>query len=751
MATIRTAIEVQDRFSSAIDRLNAGLQIAINRFTQLNTAMNSNPKFNGVDRLDSKLRNTQSVVNNVNNTLNNTNNILNNTTNNIQNINNRLGDTNNMIVNINNRQNQLNDNISRSSVNADGLLGTIKKIAATYLGIQAIKGIFNASDSYMLTQSRLGLMNDGLQTTAQLNDKIFQSAERSRSSYIETAKSVAKLAILARDAFSSNDETVAFAEQMNKQFKIGGASIQEQTAGMYQLTQAMAAGKLQGDEFRSIRENAPLLAQAIATYTGKSMGELNKMSSEGEITANIIKKSLFAAADEANARFEKLPKTIGDVGTKIKNNAMKIFAPILTRINEIVNYNFDSIVGNILGVMRMISGIATDIINIGVSIGTFLQNNWGTIAPIVMGVVGAYVAFNLISSATSMILGAQALAHGVAGAAAMLQAGETMAATTAQWGLNAALYACPITWVVIAIIAFIAILYLAVAAINRVKGTSYSATGLIAGAFMAVGAVVYNVVAFIWNTFAAFYEFFLNVGIDKTYAVRKLFANLALNVINSAISMTRGIDQFATSMANAIIDAINISLKAWDAFVSVLSAVGIAEKLGLKSGGRFQQRVSITSDMENIKSNLEASVANAPDGYKTVQRMESKDPINEFKKYYAWGSNTSNMFDNFKLPGSDGKDPTNYDDLLKNADDTAGNTKGIKDKMDITEEDLKYLRDIAEQEVINRFTTAEIKVDMTNNNTINSDMDIDGVIHSFGEGLHEHLQTVAEGATYDNV
>lgn len=721
MATIRSTVQLQDNFTPVIRSMTNAMNICVSSFESMQRASN-----NSVNTVS--IQAARREVNNIEISLD------------------RMEAS---IRNASSQQQQFNNSLQQGQTHADGLTNKIGNAVKAYLGFQTARGIADASDTYILTQSRLGLMNDGLQTTEQLNDKIFQSAERARSSYVETAKSVAKLGILAKNAFSNNDEMIAFAEQMNKQFKIGGSSVQEQIAGMYQLTQAMAAGKLQGDEFRSIMENAPLLAQAISAYTGKSKGELKKMSAEGTITADIIKRSMFAAADETNARFEKLPKTIRDVGTKIQNNAMKIFAPILTRINEIVNYNFDSIVGNILGVMRMISGIATDIINVGVSIGTFLRNNWGTIIPIIMGVVGAYVAFNLISSITSMILGAQALAHSVAGAAAMLQAGETMAATTAQWGLNAALYACPITWIVIAIIAFIAILYLAVAAINKVQGTSYSATGLIAGAFMAVGALVYNVVAFIWNTYAAFYEFFLNVGIDKTYAVRKLFVNLALNVIDSTISMTKGMDQFATNMANAIIDAINLSLNAWDAFVAVLNTVGIADKLGLKSGGRFQQKVSITSDMESIKSKLEASVVNTPEGYKTVERMDSKNPVEEFKKYYAWGNNVSNMFDNFKLPGENGKDPTNYDDLLNNVKNTADNTGKMKDKMDITDEDLKYLRDIAEQEVINRFTTAEVKVDMNNHNTINNDMDIDSIIHHLGSGVFEGLQTVAEGATFD--
>lgn len=721
MATIRTAIQMVDGMSPTIRGMTNALNIVISSFEQMQRASNNSVDTSSIQAARRELAGAEVSLNQMESSIRNSN----------------------------SQQQQFNNTLQQGQSHADGLASKVGNIVKAYLGFQTVKGIADASDSYVLTQARIGLMNDGLQTTDQLNDKIFQSAERSRSSYIETAKSVAKLGILAKDAFSSNDEMVAFAEQMNKQFKIGRASIEEQKYGMYQLTQAMAAGKLQGDEFRSISENAPLLSQAIAEFTGKSMGELKQMSSEGQITASIIKQSLFAAADEANARFEKLPKTIGDVGTKIKNNAMKIFEPILTRINDIVNYNFDSIVGDILGVMSTIANVAIDIINIGVSIGTFFQNNWSAIQPIVWGVVGAIGAYLVSMALAKTVTLGLAIAEGLKTTAMLISAIATGTYTTAQWGLNAAMYACPIFWILAAILGLIVAFYMAVAAINKVAGTSISATGIIAGAFMAVGAIVYNVVASIWNTFAAFYEFFENVGLDKTYAIKKLFVNLATNVIDSAISMTKGIDAFATNMANAIVDGVNFAIRAWNSFIDLLEGTSIAEKLGLSKGSEFEHTASITSDMENLKSNLEASVANAPDGYKTVQRMEYKDPVDEFKKYYAWGSNVSNIFDNFKLPGDDGKDPTNYDDLLRDAKDTADNTGKMKDKMDITDEDLKYLRDMAEQEVINRFTTAEVKVDMVNHNSISNDMDLDGIIDHLGSGLSESLQTVAEGATYD--
>jgi len=746
MATIRTAVQMVDQMSPVVRGITNALNICISSFESMQAASSNAVNTESLQAARRELAGAEASFNQVEASINNSN----------------------------NAQNQFNHTMQEGHNHANSLLETIKGVAMGMLaaqvvmgGIQAIENGFKASDQYVQTQARLNLMNDGLRTTAELNDMIFQSAERSRSSYTETAKTVAKLGILAKDAFSSNEETVAFAEQMNKQFKIGGASIEEQTAGMYQLTQAMASGKLQGDEFHSIKETAPLLAQAISDFTGKSMGDLQKMSSKGEITADIIKKSLFSAADEANAKFETLPKTIGDVGTKIQNNAVKIFAPILTRINDIVNFNFDSMVNNVLGVMSVISIIGMGIINVGVAIGTFFQNNWGIIEPIILAIVGALLLYKGAMIAGAIATGISSLVNsiyalGAYNACASLAATElaiygkvsaqtleamaTASATAAQWGFNAALLACPTFWIIAAIIAVIAILYIVVAVMNKVQGTSTSATGIIAGTFMALGAVIQNVIAFLWNTIAAFVEFYANVFTNPTEASKRLFINLGLAVIDAMLGATRGCDHFATNMANAIIGGINNVIDVWNYFVDILSNAGIADKLGMGKTERWNYTASITSDMDNAKAELQAQLANTQSDYITVPRMDSKDIGAAFNGGYKWGYDVSNMFTMPEVPKSD---PPNYDDLLNNVKDTAGNTKDIKDKMDITDEDLKYLRDIAEQDVINRFTTAEVKVDMVNHNNVNSEVDLDGIINSLGEGVYEGLQTVAEGATYD--
>jgi len=740
MATIRTAFQLVDGMSPSIRGITNALNICISSFESMQAASSNAIDVSSLEAARRELAGAEASFNEVERS----------------------------VDSACDSQNKFNHSMREGHGHASSLLETIKGVAAGMLaaqvvmsGIQAVSNTIKASDQLGQTKARLGLINDGLRTTDELQNMIFQSAQRSRASYTDTANVVAKLGILAKNAFSSNEEAVAFAEQMNKQFKIGGASLEEQTAGMYQLTQAMASGKLQGDEFRSIMENAPMLAQAIATYTGKSMGELRKVSAEGEITAGIIKKSLFSAAEDTEARFAKMPKTIGEAWTSIKNQGLMAFQPVLLKINEVVNNpNFNTMVMQMVYGISMISMAVLNLINLISSVSAFFQNNWSIIAPIVWAIVtalGAYLVMmglvNMANMASAISTGAASLAADIYAASLDMQAGSTFFATAAQYGLNAALLACPITWVVLAIIALIAIFYLAVAAVNKFAGTSYSATGLIAGTFVAMGAVIYNVIAYVWNVFAAYVEFFANVFTNPVEAVKRLHINLALTIIDSMLAATRGCDQFATNMANAIIEGINMAINAWNEFVDLLNSFGgVGDKLGLGKGSTLGYTASITSDLDSAKANLEGYLANTPDNYITVPRMEAKDIGSAFNSGYAWGANAENYLGNmFSIPDNQVGNGSgfNYDDLLNNAKDTADNTGKIKDKMDITDEDLKYLRDIAEQEVINRFTTAEINVDMTNHNTINNGMDIDGIIHHLGDGLYENLQTVAEGATYD--
>ena len=285
---------------------------------------------------------------------------------------------------------KLNTKLSRirgaASSGANGLnslAGSLKGLVGAYLTFQGIQKGMDIADVYTNTAARLSLINDGLQTNAELQDKIFAAANRSRGSYTDMAASVAKMGILAKDAFGSNDELIAFTELVQKSFKVGGASGQEQSAGLYQLTQAMASGRLQGDEFRSIMENAPMIANAIAKFTGKSQGELREMSAEGTITADIIKNAMFAMSGDINSKFATMPSTFGDIFTQISNKSLKAFEPVIQRLSGFINS--PEFIKALDSVVRAIDMIAAGLI----AIMGFVQSNWSIIEPILIAILGA--------------------------------------------------------------------------------------------------------------------------------------------------------------------------------------------------------------------------------------------------------------------------------------------------------------------------------------------------------------------------
>lgn len=278
--------------------------------------------------------------------------------------------------------------IAKAGTNTSGIEKATKSIGRllgiTALTVGALKGM-GIADEFINTRARLDIMNDGLQTTAELQDKIMESANRARGSYTDMAASVAKMGILAGENFNSNDELIAFTELVQKSFKVGGAGTQEQQAGMYQLAQAMAAGKLQGDEFRSIMENAPMIAEAIAKYTGKSKGELKEMSSDGVITADIIKGAMFNMADDINDKFDSMPKTFGEIWNQIKNGAINAFDPIITKVNELINTDaFQAFIDILVDGFNIVAIGLEGIINGFIWLGSVVQENWNIIQPILL-------------------------------------------------------------------------------------------------------------------------------------------------------------------------------------------------------------------------------------------------------------------------------------------------------------------------------------------------------------------------------
>lgn len=648
-------------------------------------------------------------------------------------------------------QNQFNNSIDRGANSADGLLGKFKQIALTVASMAGMQKVLGLSDQVAGNSARLDLIVDDGGSVEELEDKIFASALRSRGYYLDTANVIAKLGILAGDSFKNNDEMVAFAELMNKNFIISGASIQEQTAAMYQLTQAMAAGKLQGDEFRSIMENAPLLAEAIAEYTGKTKGELKELSSEGVITADIIKNAMFSSAEEINERFEKMPMTWAQVWTKVKNIALKAFEPVLKKLNELANNAqvqaaFESLINVLSIAAQAFLGLVEG--------AMWLYNVLEPIAPVILGIVGAYVAFNIISGIVSAVLGIMSTMQTIQAAASMMQAGATFSATAAQLGLNAALYACPIVWVVALILGLIvALAYLWFTNDEVASGILFAWDSLRLGAmalWLGIKAAFYGILLagqYMWlgilgvcyGLLWAWYMF-LNglegVGVGILYIFQWLY-NGIVGIVNAIIGVLNKIPgvsidtveyaNFADNALNGLVDNVTKRNEDLQAMVDNMNDVTAAID---------KSKAEYMSDLYNGATDIQNAA---------IEFNTTRDDRVAHRNDWINGA-TSAVKDAMNMDSYDfGSMGSDLGNIGNNLGKISGDTGSIKDSLDVTEEDLKYLRDLAEQEVINRFTTAEIKIDMTNNNNINSDQDLDGIINSLSEGLYETMTIAAEG------
>ena len=664
---------------------------------------------------------------------------------------------------------RLNQNIQTGTAAANGMLSSVKKLVSAFGIATGVKKAIDLSDQMSSTRARLsliaddsqaasvadgimektaGVQNMGINVTVDdggsveaLEAKIMASAQRSRAAYLDTASAIASMGANAGAAFSGNDELIAFMEQVNKQFVIGGASAQGQSAAMLQLTQAMAAGALRGEELNSILENAPGIARAIESYMGIAEGSIKQYAQEGAVTAEVVKNALFAAADETNAKFESMPMTWGQIWTSMQNRALTVLDPILTKLNGIANNEqFSTVADGALQAFSVIASVATVTLDAVFGLGAAIVDNWSWIEPIVWGVVtvmgiyqGIVLALAIAEGIKTAATTAATFSENAHAAALAMSTGATFSATVAQYGLNAALYACPITWIVIAVIALIAVFYAAVAAVNHFAGTSLSATGIICGAFAVAGAFILNlilgVVNFvisigveIYNLIATFANFFANVFNDPVGAIINLFAGMfdfILGVVQSAASLIDTV--LGTDMSGAVAGFRNTVATKVEEIVG--EQVEVMQKLDASD---YQiQRIEYGDAWaagNNFGQGIEDTVGGLFSGFST-------DP--------------SNMGDDL---GGGGAGYVPYDELSKGVGDISDNTGSMAKSLEMSGEELEYLRDIAERDAINRFTTAEVKIDMTGmTNKIDGGADLDGVIRELTDGFTEALVTAAEG------
>lgn len=683
MATIRTAIALYDGVTSPLQSMHRAMNIVINSFETMQSTSGNAIDTSAIQEAREQLARAETAFDGIEQS----------------------------IRDADNQQQRFNDHIRGGTSAADGLWTKLKGIAATVGGIAGVKKVLGISDDLTQTNSRLNnalIQFDDGGSLAELEAKVMASAQRSRSYYMDTASAVAKLGNNAKDSFTGMDEVIAFSELVNKSFVIGGASAQEQSAAMLQLTQAMASGVLRGEELNAIFEQAPNIVQNIADYLDVPIGKIRTMAADGQITADIVKNAMFAAADDIETKFENMPKTWGQIWTSMQNKALSIFAPILNKINEIGNSaKFQTVTDGLINGLAGIAQIATVVLDVLIAVASAVVDNWSWISPIVWGATAALLAYEVATKGA-------AIATGIA--------------TAAQWGLNAAMYACPIVWIIMLIIVLIALFYAAVAAVNKFAGTSVSATGIICGAFMAALAFIGNIFVALWNlvvdVFVLIYNlvaevanFIGNVFTDPIGAVCRLFFGLADTVLGILQALASAIDAIFGSNLSGAVQGWRDSLGGW-----VDDTFGQGEEIMAKLNaddmklGRFEYGAAWDAGY-NFGAGIEDSVSGMFD-FSAMDSMGASDA--------------------FDLG-------TTLDGIYGNTGDTAANTAASADALNYAEEDLAYMKDIAEREAINRYTTAEIQVEQHNENHISKDVDVDGIMDIWATDFAEKLDISEEG------
>lgn len=637
-------------------------------------------------------------------------------------------------------QGRFNQEISAGTQQANELTNTIKRAVAAYVSIQSVGKALNISDELVQTTSRLNMMNDGVQTTAELVNMVYAAAQDARGSFSQMADVVARFGNNAKDAFSSSEEVVAFADLIQKQMTIAGASTQEAANAELQLSQALGSGVLRGDELNSIFEQAPNLIQNIADYLDVPIGKIREMAADGELSADVVKAAIFSAADDINSKFNEMPMTWGQMWQSMQNTALIAFQPVLQRLNDLANSEaFQTFIQGAIEAMATLANILLNVFEVAASVGAFIGDNWSIIAPIIYGVIAALGAYLAIMGIVNAITAISAAIDATKAAADALAAGQTFLWTVQQYGLNAALAACPITWIIVLIIALIAIIFAVCNAIAKMTGIANSGFGVITGGvnvviqfFKNLGLTVANIALGIGNAIAALASNMMTAFHNAICSVQSWFYNL----LSTALSVIEGICSALNKLPFVEFDYSGISSAADDYAAKASEAAGNKE------------------DYQSISDAFN-------EGFTTFDAFQDGWASDAFNAGAAWGDGIADKVSNFSLSDVFGQTDipnvgdytSGFNDAIANSGvgDSIGNiddnTGKIKDSLDVTEEDLKYLRDIAEQESINRFTTAEVTINQTNNNNVSSDTDLDGFITALDDAMGEAIDEVTNGGT----
>lgn len=783
MATIQASIQLKDGMSPALRAIEKTLTNVVATFDRLDAVLNRSLGTGKIDSANRQLGTTQQKVNKIEQEVNQAaaaerrfqsevtktlGAIYRQQTNQVR-LTAAIRKTPPVIQQVAVAQEKVNNNIRKGATLMNGLVGKVTALAGAYMGVQSAKGIIGTADTLTNTTARLNMINDGLQTTAELEDKIYQAAMRSRGGFTEMADAVAKLGQRAGTIFKNNDETIAFAETLNKMFVVAGASQAEMSSATLQLTQALGSGVLRGEEFNAVFEAAPNIMHAVAEYMNQPIGKLKELASEGKISAEIVKNALFAATDKVNKQFEQMPTTWAGVWTLIKNYTLKATRPILQAISNMTKSErfirfanaagkaISRISGMVQNVGKVVMPIFGKLFDVVAGVFNFISRNWQWIQPILWGIAAAFIAIKAP-------LIAIAIWTAVCTAATKLW-------TAAQAVFNAVAAMNPY---VLALIIIIALIYVAVGAVNTWMDTNVSATGIICGAFKWLGALIANIFIGIYNIGAGVVQAIVNAWNWCGENINSIFYNIGVWWDNLWADAYAG-------LCNFISDA----LSELSRLASKIQPLADLLDIDLSGIAKASNRAAVAASRATASKREYKSTT----AFKAVnwESQEYFDLDKAMWSGYKWGEEKATQLENFMsglnfeklqgdalkkalnsgldsygnpvVAGSGGDDDTELgkalkgalgsnpalNDIAKSINDIAKDTGNISGKLNVSDEEMNYVRKLAQRETINKYTRSNVNLHMTNNNNIRNGMDVNEVSRAIARQIQNEISCSAEG------
>lgn len=645
MATISTSIQLYDRVSAPINNMITALDNMCSAYENVEDSMNSG--FN-----PAHIEATRQAINSAAQ---------------------QMVELGNNIEDNEQAQQGFNNSVNQGQSAIDGLAGQAMKLAAAVASIKSIEKIIDLSDKMAQTDARLSLIIDDGGSVNELQQKIYTVAQNTRAPFLETADMISKLGLQASKAFKSNDELLMFTEQLNKQFIIAGTSAQGVESVMLQLTQAMAAGKLQGEELNAVLDNAQPIVANIQKYLEEvqniDASNIKKLASEGVLTAEVIKNAMFYSANETNEKFATMPVTFAQAWQGIIDDLLMTFQPLI-------------------GIIARGAG--------------WIHENWSILEPIFWGLASAIAAYALITGISATV---------------------TWLSVAANQALIVTMLSNPILWIAILIGILVAKLYQWVQSVGGVKIAWMIAMNIIktAGDWTWIGII--TGVNWVMNKFNEF---------------QLCFKTVSINIQNFMGDMKTGVLMILQNMINGAIGIIND-------FISILNKIP-----GVSIEAIAQVSFGTVAELENQANKAARSAELTSYANDIEAKINARNMALNQMKTDAIAATAQRQADIVAAQKQAGEKQSSFtvdglDGMASSLADTAKNTGKAADSLSISSEDLKYLHDIAEREVINRFTTAEIKVEMTNHNNVNSDMDLDGIVDHLTSSVNEAMETAARG------